>query len=371
MELLNATKMIAGYTMGMDPAGRESLVVVVKGTFTIPPAGEKPQLARQQQELIMADTCSCEPGFSSPIYEADYAPVKPRCDVLLHGSAYAPDGRPVSKVTVGLKVGGVAKSFNVVGDRVWEAGITGIGASRPTPFVSMPISYGRAFGGLDNFHKDESKHAAYRPNPVGRGFHKLLGNAFVDGTPLPNSEESNRAVKIPNSNYQAMAFGPIARGWMPRSELAGTYDQNWLDNVFPFLPADFDNAYFQAAPLDQQTAYLQGGEEVVLVNLTSEGRTVFQLPTVDVPIVFFRKKGEKVETQAVLDTLVIEPDRGFFTLTWRASLALKKNMFEIPQVLAGKKPRGWWRARELGKTYYSSLEVLRQSKKRESKEAAE
>jgi len=31
MDLLNATKMQAGYTMGMKPDGRELLVVVVKG----------------------------------------------------------------------------------------------------------------------------------------------------------------------------------------------------------------------------------------------------------------------------------------------------------------------------------------------------
>ena len=42
MELLNATKMTAGYTMGMRPDGRELLVVVVKGTFAIPaPAGNR------------------------------------------------------------------------------------------------------------------------------------------------------------------------------------------------------------------------------------------------------------------------------------------------------------------------------------------
>ncbi len=33
MELINATRMQAGYTMGMEPSGRELLVVVIKGTF--------------------------------------------------------------------------------------------------------------------------------------------------------------------------------------------------------------------------------------------------------------------------------------------------------------------------------------------------
>lgn len=37
MELLNASGMQAGFTMGMRPDGRELLVVAIKGTFRIPP----------------------------------------------------------------------------------------------------------------------------------------------------------------------------------------------------------------------------------------------------------------------------------------------------------------------------------------------
>ena len=50
-----------------------------------------------------------------------------------------------------------------------------------------------------------------------------------------------------------MSFGPMGRGWPGRIEYGGTYDQNWIDNIFPFLPPDFDDRYFQMAPPDQQT----------------------------------------------------------------------------------------------------------------------
>jgi len=36
MELINATRMVAGYNMGLEPSGRELLVVVIKGTFRFP-----------------------------------------------------------------------------------------------------------------------------------------------------------------------------------------------------------------------------------------------------------------------------------------------------------------------------------------------
>ena len=49
-----------------------------------------------------------------------------------------------------------------------------------------------------------------------------------------------------------MSFGPIGRNFKSRVTLAGTYDKKWLDEIYPFLPADFDEQYYQAAPPDQQ-----------------------------------------------------------------------------------------------------------------------
>ena len=359
MELLNATRMQAAYTMGMKADGRELLVVAVKGTFGLPKSGEEePVLADEQIELVQADTFTGKPGFSAPVYETDYAAEKPRCDVLLNGSAYAPGGRATKKVTVSLHVGPISKSFDVIGNRVWLSAIVGTVPSPPEPFTVMPISYDRAFGGIDITHEDPAKHRFYEYNHAGVGFHQQTGREFVDGTPLPNTEESGGPVNEPRGSYRPMAFGPIGRAWLPRVKLAGTYDQNWIDNIFPFLPPDFDELYYQAAPPDQQMDYPRGGEEVVLVNLTPEGYTSFRLPSLNMPVVFYLKEEENKETQAVVDTIVIEPDLQRFTLTWRSFLPLRKNLFEVEQVLVGEMSAGWHRARELGKTYYPSLGAL-------------
>ena len=358
MELLNATKMQAGYTMGMKPDGRELLVVVVKGTFNIPKNGEEATLAEEQMPLVMADEFTGEPGFSAPIYEADFSPFKPKCDVLLNGSAYAPGGKPTRRVEVSVQVGSWEKSLRVVGDRLWQKRWFMVGASRPQPFAVMPISYDKAFGGVDNSHNKESKHKAYMPNPIGVGFHSNLQSKAIKGMRLPNTETLRKPIKKPKDKYQPMALGPIGRGWEPRSKLGGTYDQNWIDNVFPFLPSDFQDAYYQAAPADQQIGYLKGQEEIRLTNLTPEGRTQFRLPAIKIPVVFFRKNENKLETTPVIDTLLIEPDLQRFSLTWRCHVPLKKNMFEVEQVVAGVMPKAWYRARELGKTYYRSLGEL-------------
>ncbi len=160
MELINATRMVAGYNMGLEPSGRELLVVVIKGTFVLPKNGEPVRLADEQLPLIMADTFTGEPGFSAPVQEIDFAPRKPACDVLLVGHAHAPEGRRVTRMRVSLRVGPMEKSFDVVGNRVWRAGATGISASEPEPFTSMPVSYDVAFGGADRNSDDEREHDA-------------------------------------------------------------------------------------------------------------------------------------------------------------------------------------------------------------------
>lgn len=346
MELINATRMVAGYTMGLDPSGRESLVVVIKGSFVLPRAGEQVRLHEEQQPLVMADTFTGEPGLSAPVYEVDFAPRKRACDVLLLGSAHAPGGRPATRVEVGLRLGPMLKRFDVVGDRVWHGGLGGISASAPEPFVQMPISYDRAFGGVDQESDDPAEHDAYMANPVGRGFRKQLKNAWVDGKPLPNTERSGEVVSWPSGEYQPMAFGPLGRGWTGRRAHAGTYDQAWLDEVFPFLPRDFDERYFQAAPVDQQVPIAKAPMEVALANLTPDGLRRFVLPHFEAPVHVFPRRGERENLTAMLDTIVFEPDQERFTMSWRVARPLKKNMFEIAQVLVGKKGREWWQQRE-------------------------
>jgi hypothetical protein len=347
MELTNSTRMLAGYTMGMEPSGREFLIVVIKGTFRIPTEQGAPlRLHEEQVPLVMSDVFYGEPGLSAPKYEVDFALRKPRCDVLLNASAHAPGGRPTRRVEVAAHIGNWSKSFAVVGDRVWEADGVGIGASSPIPFVTMPITYDRAFGGTDNIHEDPGKHAAFMANPSGRGFHSQLVKEWIHGTPLPNTEELGQPVNWVNGDYKPMSFGPIGRHWESRAPFAGTYDKTWLDEHFPFLPPDFDEQYYQSAPLDQQLPMPLGEQQVTLVNLTPDGQRTFVLPHLEAPVHVFPKKGEREDLTAFADTIVIEPEEERVTMTWRVSRPLKKNMFEVAQVLVGKKGREWWQQRE-------------------------
>lgn len=352
MEFINATRMLAGYTMGLEPSGRELLVIVIKGSFRIPEGGEpidRVSLADPQLPLVMADTFTAAPGFSAPVDETDFAPRKRYCDVLLHGSAYAPEGRPATRLVAGLQIGPWSKRLAVVGARHWDCGAATLRVSPAQSFVRQAISYDVAFGGTDLHHQDPKEHAAYLLNPVGRGFHKHLRKEWVDGTPLPSTEEPGRSVSDTDGGYRPMALGPVGRGWEPRARLAGTYDGDWLDKHFPFLPPDFDERYYQAAPPDQQlplSFLAEAPREVVLTNLTSSGICRFALPRLMAPVHVFPKRGAREDYAATLDTLVIRPDDRCFTMTWRVTRPLKRSLFEVAQVLVGKKGREWWQQRE-------------------------
>jgi hypothetical protein len=335
MELVHATGMQAGYTYALDKEGRQHFIVCLKGTFLIPEDGKQswPSLAPEQLPLVEADSYTGEPGLSGLVYESDYVLFKPYCDVLLQGFAYAPDGGAAEKVRVGLSVGDMSKSFLVLGDRYWQERLFTARPTEPEPFVKMPVTYERAFGGLEV--DEEGMMLTYPENPIGRGFNKGF-KATVYGTPLPNTQELKRPITKPGGNYTPMAFGPVGRTYPPRLVHAGTYDDDWLDNVFPFLPVDFDPLYFQSAPPDQQIPHPKGGEPVVLTNLTPRGETVFALPQLSFYTWFLFKNDDEAQVPMLLDTLYIEPELERFSCVWRSSIPLKKDVFEITHAVIGQ-----------------------------------
>jgi hypothetical protein len=304
--------------------------------------------------LLMADTFTGAPGFSSPMHEAEFAWAKPRCDVLVNGSACAPGGTPARRVPVGVRIGGWRKTFDVVGDRVWvQRGLTP-GPSTPAPFVSMPITYDRAFGGVDDCDPDRPR--AYPRNPVGRGYGLVRSGERLLGRPVPNTEDPHNPVRVPWGEYEPKSLGPVHRSWQPRLALAGTYDQRWLDEVFPFLPADFNVRHFQSAPEDQQIDPPAGGEEVVLLNLTPAGRVQFRLPRrIDVPVTFFFRDDPPAVMRSTLDTVSLQPDSSQVCMVWRCTRPLQRDVFEVIQAVAGHLSSAWWRAHRLSKTYYPGL----------------
>lgn len=74
MRSINATRKVAVFHMGLEPSRRELPVVVNKGIFVLPRAGEPVWLADEQLPMVVTDTLTGEPGFSAPAQEIDFAP---------------------------------------------------------------------------------------------------------------------------------------------------------------------------------------------------------------------------------------------------------------------------------------------------------
>lgn len=352
MRILNQTGFPTEFTMGMDVEGREYLSLVVKGTFDFPDgAASVPEKSVDQRPLVMADEFTGEPGYSATLWETDFAFRKGRCDVVAQGAAYAPGGKPAERVRVGLKVGDWSKQFDVVGAREWRAVGPAITATRPYPFTRMAFSYDTAFGGVDLLDPEDETPSAYDPNPVGTGFASLRNQSRLSGLALPNTEEVGVEVRSPYEKYRPMALGPIGRGWPERRRYAGTYDQNWQDNIFPFLPRDFDERYYQMAGADQQIDPPRPGTPVIVVGMTPRGREEFRLPDTALPIRVFRGREDAFDGLRLPDTLAFDTEARQLMLTWRIWIPMKRIITEFTEAWIGPPTAAMVRARREGRTY--------------------
>lgn len=344
------------FTAALDKEGRDYLLLVVKGTYDFPDrTGDAPVRSKDQTPLVFADEATGEPGFSATRWETDFAHRKPKCDIILDGAAYAPHGRPTEQVRVGLKVGNWSKTFDVFGERYW----TSIGfkfvPSRTSSFQRQPISYDVAFGGVDRLDKDNNAPPSFPANPVGTGWATDANSALIPGLRLPNTQAKDDTVTSPFGNYTPMSFGPMGRGWPGRIEYGGTYDQAWIDGVFPFLPDDFDDRYYQMAPPDQQVAEIKSGDEVILANLTPRGKENFRLPDTALPVKIFKGRDAVFDGVLKPDTLLFAPEERKFSLVWRVSVPIKRIITEFTEAWVGPPTEAMLKARREGRAYIRAV----------------
>ena len=302
-----------------DRKGGEVWLLAVRATFEVRPDGT---LKRAQEQLPVARAASYlgEPGRSSLKYDSDLILTKGCVDLLVHGHAYAPGGRPVEMVDVGVRCGKWAKSLRVHGERVWRHATSGVGlvASRAKPFEKMPITYERAWGGIEPGAKADEPGSGAVSNPVGSGFARkpqLLLERLV-----PNIEDPRTPI-VPGPGPQAPAgFGPLAPHWSPRIGFAGTYDDKWKQSRAPLLPEDFDERFFRAAPPDQQLPrFASDGQVIEFANLTASGRLRIVLPRIQISAETIFGNGQ-ADHEVVLHTVVFEPDHPRVQMVWHSAL---------------------------------------------------
>jgi hypothetical protein len=324
----NRTPYSAAQCFLRDKDGARVWVVAVRATFDIAADGST-LLAPKQEPVALVPVYSGKPGSSSLLYETDLVLGKGTTDVILHGHAHAPKGKTATELQAALSVGPVKKVLTIVGDRRWVGSGPFRRLGKPLPFTKMAIVYERAFGGTDPLSNGSRRAKWETRNPVGTGF-AVRGRHPV-GQRAPN-------VFLPNRPNAPAGFGPIPRDWAPRLALAGTYDQKWRSTRHPLPPSDFDERFYQCAPEDQQAlSYLKGGESVVLVHLTPEGLTRFNLPKMR--LVFHTLFGidDLVHHRANLHTVILEPDQRRLQMVWHTQLRCHSKVYKLKHTVVREK----------------------------------
>lgn len=251
----------------------------------------------------------------------------------------------------------------------------------PTPFTSLPLRADYAYGGECRVEQDEpaarrvpakyrlSKeqlavhpdargtdkkppiaHVAFDANAAGLGF---ATDWYVRATrckqvPAPRIECPNAkltakqfwlAQRSENKNapkLDAAGFGIRNKLHPDRRCLVGELDDAFLNSSAP-LPQGFDFGIWNAAPPDQQTDFLMGGDVIELINLCSarasytlrndRGHQVLSLVLPEhACFIKFSGKDQDVYCPLSIDTVFIEPEAYSLSLVWR--LALPKHDFD-------------------------------------------
>jgi len=353
MNIINSTKYSVETTQTFDGNWEPNALVVIKASYDFPKENDQElTLSEEQCQIMDTDIDEGEPGFSTPFFENNWSFLKPKCDVVLKATAYPPKGYDKDILPVGFKVANRQKMAWVQGQQVWQKNSYGkMALSKKQPLASTPITYSRTYGGswIANDDQPEEFNAYFLENPVGSGFAESQHLDFLDGKAAPCIFPENTDFKA-NKKFKPISFGPIGRHWTPRSQYAGTYDQNWLDNVFPKWPADFDSRYFQCAPEDQQIDYPNGSEVIELHNMHPERPFIsFKLPhNLKIPMVALLESREVKQIISKVDTIEIDADAQKINLVWRGALPLKRSVREVEMLALGKVCKRWWRSQVFG-----------------------
>lgn len=309
--------------------GIDALIIVLKATFVI---GEPIELAPEQRPVVLADEHWGDPDTSSLRHASEVHVRKVGTDVVVIGDARAPRDEPVTELAVAVGVGDRRQQATVHGDRFWTEGIGGVSPSRPKPFIRVPLTYERAYGGRHVVDAESGRYRAHSENPVGLGFVGKRSVGEMLGQPVPNIDDPRRPLTGLGQSPSSIGFGPISPHWEPRARFAGTYDKAWEKTRAPYLPEDFDPRFVNIAPEALRFAdNLQGGEPVALLGMHPEGLLRFALPCCRIAVEI-RVAGRSISPPVLLETVVLEPTEKLFSMSFRAVVPLDKEVLAVEYV---------------------------------------
>jgi uncharacterized protein YjbI with pentapeptide repeats len=335
LKVVNDAGVKVAWLAGRVPPHALSASLIAKVTLAMVPGGVCQWLPEDDMLNVDGDKHVGDDETKSLTYASDFALFKPFADVLLKGSAHAPEGQNATVLRATFGVGAWTKTVAVIGDRVWNPGAFSAPTTEPQPFTSMPLTWEHAFGG-----------PRYRFNPCGRGMDPVPGPDGRPMRPAPNLEYLEDLMMSPSDKPDPACFAPVAVTWPQRISKAGTYSKKYREESWPWFPPDFDWSLFNSAPSDQQLPhYLRGDETIVLENLHPVHRRYeTTLPGMAIRW-FMRQEFEDKkyfeEIPMNLDTLFVDADEGRVVLIWRGIAAIRSlKMREVTDHFIVREPLG-------------------------------
>lgn len=255
--LINHTPFPAHAGFLRDHTGQSWWQIWLKGSFDIP-VGRAPRFAATQTPLHLGPVYADDNPAGLLLADTDLAHHKPRVDLTIHAQA-TPD--PNGPRDLRFALGSWQKTIRLYPSKVWGDWRSPL---RPDPSPSkdpVTLDWRAAAGGVD-----------MAVNPLGQWQDRPAQVVYPNDKP-------NRKV-LPS---RAAGLGAIPPHWPQRSQHGGTYDQAWEQSRAPLLPTDFDPAFWQTAPEDQQLprTALQS-TELLVEGLDGAGDTrSYALPAID------------------------------------------------------------------------------------------
>lgn len=337
MKIFNETPFVVGHIQSKLEPGQPFMALIVKGTFAFDTRGVCEVLPANRQPKLEKPQRFEDAHGNSHKTDTDLIAFKARTDCLFVGSAFAPQGKPVTSLNVGMAVGPMTKRLSVYGDRDWvrlEDGAATL--TDPAPFVEMPIREEYAHGGPKSVH-----------NRHGIGFARL-GDKPGDRVKAANIMNVGQGAIAWNKDVPSAGLGALPGNLKPRRDLAGTFDSDWLYRRRPLPPRDFNIEFFNAARPDQQIeGYLRGDERIHLENLHPDIELLhILLPGIGVRCFVHRAMDpigeagfEFAEVATNLDTCLVDGTAGTVTLTWRGTLEIMSEKHErVRHILVAVEP---------------------------------
>ncbi|WP_454815035.1 DUF2169 family type VI secretion system accessory protein [Labrys neptuniae] len=341
--------------------GRTFGIAMVKVAFDIGEDGTC-TVSPEQEPFNFTDVPHGELNASSLRHPSDFVPYKPATDLIINAIAHAPDGKPAQSWLCGVEIADeagkrIAKRLRVTGPRFWRPQwrrplseqeqskwqrhrdlFKGWELSEPEPITELPIRYEYAYGGMVASERDKDgkrQSEVNERNPLGYG---LIHPDWTDHTkpqPAPQIEADSQPVADAEERYTPQGLGPIPAHWLPRRPKGGTYDQNWIDSVWPKWPADYDFTFHNSAAEGLAISPHCMGDLRLRLHYLRRGNSHFDLTIPDPKLLALvtPQQGEDLYCRPRLDTVFVEmaEDDLFHcrvSLTWRL-IYNRASTFEI------------------------------------------